>query len=448
MSLNMSQSFQVRFISLNVVKTRPVDPSIRHMPADLAHLAIGPPEQMVRLQDHSNRDALWISGDAFRYYHTMLSDQTWALPLHASAPPQQQIMHNSAEPNYMNIFFPGTPTVDEPFGIGPDVTAGTTSQATQPTTNQSAKSLQMSDSRPPEGMRSDPRWQQTVDALAREDSLQQALYQTQQQAMQQTLHRTQQQQAQQGFVGPYGNFITGPPPNAQSGTAFPERDEHFMHGPHVLQSGGDQGEQRRFSRTGSRSLLTRTYRNGPTRRFPATSSIGNFDTESELSEDGPNFTPASRRGSMQSRGRTSRFRGAVSRSSRVTNAGGRRRICALTGLSQRQLFHMERMEALANGTALQTAAGPQAVLDREAPIVPNGPVPECQDLADELKRNFGGEGGSLANRGTFMSDKAARARANRLNAVGWISTEESKDGEDGEGGEESEDPGEPGEPED
>lgn len=47
-----------KYFGLNVVKTLPVDQAIGQMPANSAHLAMAPPEQMVRMPDLSNGEAL------------------------------------------------------------------------------------------------------------------------------------------------------------------------------------------------------------------------------------------------------------------------------------------------------------------------------------------------------------------------------------------------------
>ncbi|KAF7189595.1 hypothetical protein HII31_09039 [Pseudocercospora fuligena] len=192
------------------------------------------------------------------------------------------------------------------------------------------------------------------------------------------------------WIGPYGNTITGPPPSFQQGAVNPAGSGR----PADTGSADGNRAPRREARQPAHQQ--------PNGGFAAPAFLPNPLYQSPSAPLHPNNVGRSGSGEVASRpaevtrGGRGQPRGGINPSRGNARGGITKTRGRGSGSARRPNrisyadFKKERIQALADGTALQISETVQSVLDRAAPIQPNAPIPDWRQIGGTLRNNFGG----------------------------------------------------------
>lgn len=193
------------------------------------------------------------------------------------------------------------------------------------------------------------------------------------------------------WSGAYGNTVTIPQPSSQYGSI-----NSAGNGQHMRTSNLDAG--RNIAREAPQLAHQEGYRGAQAPilsqnlplQAPAAPLFPDHAAGSDPGEQALRRAPAQPGGRGQPRGRIPMTRGNARGKVIKAPGGGSGRSKGGPGRMSYADFKQQRLEALANGTALQTSPAVQNVLDQEAPLISNGPIPDWQQMGNALRNNFGG----------------------------------------------------------
>lgn len=352
-----------------------------------------------------------------------MSDQTWVVRLHSAAQRLQDILQDTAPINWWNVYFEtdsersAASTTTGPAAPAPSTTQGPQASSAQQTTGSQLPAFGTLSASTNQGHQFRPASaaQGQIPSILGRTSAQGGLN-TQNAAdflgngsVQRTSSAAQVPATgprDGSFIGGYGNVVTGPPVTLQYGAAHRAGQGQSMHGSIVDGGRGVAGDMQqpvhRGTPNGFPALL---YPSNAPFQPPNAWVSNNVIVGSNATEECTTQNSTPHRGST----RSGTFRGVSSSTGSGTprgpGVGGRRGNTTRGGLTRRQEFNLRRMAELANGTAVQTAGPVQEVLNRAAPLVQNGPVPNPLTLAGDLRQEF--EDSDLSRPGPFFTRNAA-----------------------------------------